>query len=1049
MLPRELHLVASRMSSSRESSPTFSDVSGSDRSEIDTVPVSPQEVHAMHIDNDVREFREDMKKFVESFIKPNESSGQTASRKWRLCELLLVGFMRNKVACDSIKEQLVVWNETCDNPDDNLVVEFHELMVELNLPVFKDIGYDFAKSQKPHQTSIFVVDWMARQFLPPGKKIRDWEQKVSLQWFESSNTESADEFLERAEAFLEKQVKGESWGLKILGKVIKVESYVVFFRMEALAAILLREFCSLQKTRDLHRQMQIDASEPAIIEKKLCTLPVPISLVVSSSNWHISFAEYKAPNMDRMSEIAWRLRRIACMSPELLEDNECSMRKVDFVEWEPLYNLQTTEIVEPPPAAPSVSRAANGGAAVSSELSSANRHDTLLELYNGNVEIVQAYLKEFSERFGQYEDAASGNMMIIDQTCIFVKTFLSEYVANPSACNGAVLASQHDDGHGRNGAARTQNPETLQERIKEIESSKRKGAEDEEERRMFLRRMGYHVGVGTNVHDFHSNSKVIDSAHKLLHRLLKGYFLSLLGPPACGKTVTMLQVACAAASAVQKYVDGGLLQATLPPRIPLFMRAAELSTLVAGATQQPRSLEALVKLFIAHTYPPKQHPRIAWMLSEFLKLQRVLIIIDGLDEAAGNRSIIETFIDEAAAANNISLMISTRDYAFETSRMQDRLCEFESVRILPLDEEQRNRLIGRRLPDCGETANFIAQLEVVSLQTPEMATSPFLLALMIEVFMKDDDHKIPTQRCDLYDKQVDGILVRHKCFRHLVTRCKAGSFNSLRDMTAHRIFQDKYLYQKAKLNDACRAALRLSLCADTGHAQDVGTASLDFVSLREFLEVLAFVCQIRLERRDFQWDSEDMQKHMQAMWRHGDSSLVVVGRFLLDLSSVGLLSKVGDGQFRFSHLTLQEYLAASCAVRLFGDNPQNLLNALNPLHSRWNREVVQFAACMPQLQDEVFEGFCQLVLQSDDGTGAHCELVQDFLKERERSAVVQHKVQARLNEIRGVKALVAGLCPPSLEMRSCVLSEMKKFGVPPDPFASTDGTVTELKRCMQ
>jgi len=174
----------------------------------------------MHIDSDVREFRNDMKKFMESFINPIESSDQAAPRKWRLCELLLVGFMRNTVACDSqIKEHLVVWNETFADPDENLIDEFHELMVMLKLPVFKEIGYEFDESKKPNQTSIFVVDWMARQFLPAGEKIRDWDKKVALQWFEASNTESCYTFLERAETFLKTQIIGgnrESWGSKSL-----------------------------------------------------------------------------------------------------------------------------------------------------------------------------------------------------------------------------------------------------------------------------------------------------------------------------------------------------------------------------------------------------------------------------------------------------------------------------------------------------------------------------------------------------------------------------------------------------------------------------------------------------------------------------------------------------------------------------------------------------------------------------------------------------------------------------------------------------------------
>jgi len=53
--------------------------------------------------------------------------------------------------------------------------------------------------------------------------------------------------------------------------------------------------------------------------------------------------------------------------------------------------------------------------------------------------------------------------------------------------------------------------------------------------------------------------------------------------------------------------------------------------------------------------------------------------------------------------------------------------------------------------------------------------------------------------------------------------------------------------------------------------------------------------------------------------------------------------------------------------------------------------VLQFTACM--LSEQVFEGFCQLVLASDDGTGSHCELVQDFLKERGASEKVERMVR--------------------------------------------------------
>jgi hypothetical protein len=97
-------------------------------------------------------------------------------------------------------------------------------------------------------------------------------------------------------------------------------------------------------------------------------------------------------------------------------------------------------------------------------------------------------------------------------------------------------------------------------------------------------------------------------------------------------------------------------------------------------------------------------------------------------------------------------------------------------------------------------------------------------------------------------------------------------------------------------------------------------------------------------------------------------------------------------------------------------------------------------------------GFCQLVLASDDGTGSHCELVQDFLQERGASVIsekVEQMVRGKLQEIQGSEGLIAGLYHPSSELRHIVLSEMKKFGVPPDPFAETDGTAAALKQIAE
>ena len=156
---------------------------------------------------------------------------------------------------------------------------------------------------------------------------------------------------------------------------------------------------------------------------------------------------------------------------------------------------------------------------------------------------------------------------------------------------------------------------------------------------------------------------------------------------------------------------------------------------------------------------------------------------------------------------------------------------------------------------------------------------------------------------------------------------------------------------------------------------------------------------------------------------------------------VGLLTNVGSDGYRFSHLTLQEYLAARCLVRLCGHDVKAMFKHLTPLHSRWKREVLQFTACM--VDEKIFKKFCRAVLKHGDESGTSCELVRDFLGERGESAAVERMLQDKLLALRGAQSLVAGLCHPSSLLRDLLLSEMRQFRTPMDPFG--DGTAEHLK----
>ena len=145
----------------------------------------------------------------------------------------------------------------------------------------------------------------------------------------------------------------------------------------------------------------------------------------------------------------------------------------------------------------------------------------------------------------------------------------------------------------------------------------------------------------------------------------------------------MFQTTCAAVAEVKAQLETRACRST--PRLPIFMRAAELTKILAATdSANVQSLEALVQLYISNKY--RNNPATMHLLTQVLKLKRVLILIDGLDEAAKYRSTIEGWIDQASVAQNVGLMVSTREYAFESSRVYCRLSEFVPVKIQELDE---------------------------------------------------------------------------------------------------------------------------------------------------------------------------------------------------------------------------------------------------------------------------------------------------------------------------------------------------------------------------
>jgi len=202
--------------------------------------------------------------------------------------------------------------------------------------------------------------------------------------------------------------------------------------------------------------------------------------------------------------------------------------------------------------------------------------------------------------------------------------------------------------------------------------------------------------------------------------------------------------------------------------IPVFMRAAELSVLLLEnkarklkkllIERDPKSdsLRELVVPFLAHHY----QEGVAEKMAELFDLNQLLICVDGLDEAAMHRELIERSIDQAVKMKRLGaplrVLLSTREHSYANSRACLRLGEFGIVKLQPLNKDCQLDMIRRRI-SAGNIDRFKQQVAATAHRNPKLSTSPFLLSLMIEVYKKHNT--IPTQRVDLYAQQVEAIVL--------------------------------------------------------------------------------------------------------------------------------------------------------------------------------------------------------------------------------------------------------------------------------------------------
>ena len=705
----------------------------------------------------------------------------------------------------------------------------------------------------------------------------------------------------------------------------------------------------------------------------------------------------------------------------------------------------------------------------SGEVRQVDSDSVALELFPGNSFNDKCGLDEDAEK-NDFKCPISGSIMQEPVTCSDGKTYERAWIKKWIRTNPTSPFTREHLDVDANKKLKCESNVNLSTQIKTFKEQKLKefknlkhNAEGEVERRFFCSRYGYTL-LGSNTERNNEGNR-IDSAEKFLGWMIDGSvtrLACLTGPPASGKTVTTQQIVSASVNECSKQIAKGIM-----PFLPVFMRAAELAKLIPNIEGEAIDLRQLVEVYVGQCIRQLKFPTGADdLILELFDLDRIFICIDGLDEAAAHQELVEGSIEnavkEAAESHrHVRVLLSTRKHSYDYSRECLRLLDFSLVHLQPIDKDRRFNMIRARIPHekveifhqqlasiFGESSS-VSTTARMSHTNSELVTNPFLLSLMIEVYKKEG--AIPTQRVDLYSKQVEGVVSRW-----IQRRVAEGETND-------------DLQFGALTGDA--AALSLSI---------------------EFLESIAFCNQMQWETRDFKLDEylpDECFIYSASCYKAGvelnSSELFdLVCKLLFETPVVGLLTCVGGDEYRFSHLTLQEYLAAKCCVRQRGQDgagimnlfftrhptqlfttrqPTPLLSAelnfssdqkytamepMHPLHSFWKREVLQFTACM--LSDEtVFTDFCKHLLAEEEGVGAHCEIVQDFLSERGKSEEVSHVLRNKIREIRTDK-LIAGLCHRSQELRTSLISELRNFRAL-DPFedGKKTGIVGQLKTIVE
>ena len=410
----------------------------------------------------------------------------------------------------------------------------------------------------------------------------------------------------------------------------------------------------------------------------------------------------------------------------------------------------------------------------------------------------------------------------------------------------------------------------------------------------------------------------LESAHReidLSQVLSLGPRVIITGGPGCGKTTVLQHIAWALAAAQrgggaslaqEKLGLGGRLP--LPIYAPLNRYAASLRGPAKAGGGREKALATFISEYLLERQT--QLSQDADFLHYLLRQgQDVLLLLDGLDEVPDEqgRALVREKIDDLAAGRkNLRILVTSRTAAYHGQAVLSQ--GFRQVRVLALNQAQIEAIVRQAYRSiyagspsqaqawADDLLQGIGRLEAGRRQrlgdaAPALVDSPLMARLLLIVHA--NERKLPDQRADLYSRAVDNLLS-----------------------------PEYSLDQQVK--NALEASMGGSLAAN-----------------REMLQHLAFHMQRRGAEQGREIDEAALRKGMQ------ESPLYAgyVDALIEQTCQRGTLLEERDGQYRFIHLSFQEFLAARHLVEAMRDL-EDIVAFLEkgPLLESWWREPILLAA---------------------------------------------------------------------------------------------------------